>query len=229
MKSKKNVLIAVLLLIISCDSLTNDNMKIADEIVRTLEAEQGELFFKKYLFEDNKEKEYYIQFKLIKSQGIEKGLADSKLVASYCASQLFNEIDKETIDRNFGFEIIINSSIKNETFFFEKKDIKYAWEGINSINEYIKLIQENNFEKAIKILNIEDYPDKGKEISKKIHERIAGKKIETVHFFSDYTNVKENDCWLIVLAIKIEDKQLLTIKSLVEKLNTDKIIYIEFE
>jgi len=229
MKSKNYILIAVLLLIISCDSLTNENMKVADKIVRTLEAEQGELFFKKNLFEDNKEREYYIQFKLIKSQGIEKDLADPKLVASYCASQLFKEIDKKTVERNFGFEIIINSSIKNETFFFEKKNIKHAWEGLNTQNEYVKLILENNLEKANEILNTEDFSEIEKGISKKIHERITGKKIESVHFFSDYTNIKENDCWLIVLAIKIEDKQLLTIKSLVEKSNTDKIIYIEFE
>ncbi len=221
-------LVFTVLSITACDSLSKENFDVAEDIISVIKSDTGKLVFQKVLTENNPEKKYYVELTINNSKLIDIEQADPKLIASYCAYELNERLDKKTVERNFGYEIKINGKSKH-TYFFKKSEVKLASHGINTMNKYFNFVLENNLRKAESILNLEEESDSTANITEEIRKRIEKSKEKPIHFFGEYTNENKNDCWLVMSYLNIDEENYISTKSLIKKSNPKEIIYIEFD
>ena len=228
MKSKIfKYLVVVIFLITACDSLSKENFDVAADIASVVHADTYKLVFQKVLKGTNPEKKYYVELTIINSKLIDEG-ADPKLVASYCAYELHKRLDKKTIERNYGYELKMSEKSEH-TYFFKKSEVKLASYGIKTMNKYFNFVLENNLKKAESILNLEEESDSVTNITSEIRTRIEKSKEKPNHFFGEYTNEIENDCWFVMSYINIDEENYITTKALIKKSNPEEIIYLEID
>lgn len=214
-------------MLVNCQELNSENITQANEILSEVAADSGGLYFTTDELEKNNNKKYFIELLVRNSYLIDVQGTKPKIVASYCASQLYKRIDKKTLDKNYAFKIVLISNDNQETFFFEKQEIKKVNEALNSIDKYINLVIANNLSEANSMLKIDEHKNFNLTVTNKISERIKDLKINSYNYYDDFSYTTKNDCWVVNNLISLNDKLIISLQFIIQKEEPEKIIYVK--
>jgi hypothetical protein len=226
---KKNLSLLILFTVIylsGCKGINKNNYDLLNEILSTINAESGNIFFTEDLMTKTSSKKYYIEFIVNNCEMIENGGADPKLVASFVASELFKKLDKKSLEKNYGYEIVINEKNKEpHKFFYEKEKVKLAVKGMKTIEEYVEFIKKDKISKANSFLDLTktDYVDS--DFSIQIKDKIGNDYTKTFTLYSEYNDISENDSWIYVTFLIKKDNSFINLKTIINKSNYEKIVY----
>lgn len=228
---KKNLSILIIFTAIylsGCKGINKNNYNLLNEILSTINAESGNIFFTEDLMTEDSSKKYYVEFIVNNCDMVENGDGDPKLVASFIASELFKKLDKRSLKKNYGYEIVINGKNKEpHKFFYEKGKVKLAVKGMRTIEEYIELIKKDQISKANSFLDLTKTEYVDSDFSKQIKTRIGNDFTKTFSFFSEYKDISENDSWIFVTFLIKEDNSFINLKTIINKSDYKKIVYTE--
>ena len=227
---KKNISILIIFIAIylsGCQGINKNNYDLLNEILSTINAESGEIFFTKEIIKVSLEEKYYVEFIVNNCDIIESGDGDPKLVASFVASELFRKLDKKSFEKYSSYEITINGKNKvPQKFFYEKEKVELAVKGMRTIENYIELVKKNKNSEANSFLDLtNEYVDS--DFSEQIQKRIGNDFTKTFSFFSEYKEVIANDSWIFVTFLIKEDNSFINLKTIIHKSDYKKIIYTE--
>jgi hypothetical protein len=226
-KLKLNIILILIICLTGCQGINKNNYDLLNQILSTINAESGKIFFTEELITKTKEKKYFVEFIVNNCEIIDNGGGEPKLVASFVASELFKKLDKKSLEKNYGYEITVNGkNIDSQKFFYEKEKVKLAVKGMKTVEEYIELIKKDQISKADSFLDLNnEYVDS--DFSKQIKNRIGNDFTKTFSFFSEYKDVSENDSWIFVTFLIKEDNSFINLKTIINKSDYEKIVYTE--
>ena len=227
---KKNLSILIIFTVIylsGCKGINKNNYELLNEILSTINAKSGNIFFTEDLMTENSSKKYYVEFIVNNCEMINDG-ADPKLVASFIASELFKKLDKKSFEKNYGYEIAINAENKElHNFFYEKKKVELAVKGMKTIEKYVEFIKENQISKADSFLDLTKTDYVASDFSIQIKNRIGNDYTKTFTLFSEYSDISENDSWVYVTFLIKKDNSFINLKTIINKSDYEKIVYTE--
>ncbi len=226
-KLKLNLILIIIICLTGCQGINKNNYDLLNEILSTINAESGKIFFTEELITKTDKKKYFVEFILNNCEIVDNGGGEPKLIASFVASELFKKLDKKSLEKNYGYEITINGkNIDSQKFFYNKEKVKLAVKGMKTVEEYIELIKKDQISKANSFLDFNnEYVDS--DFSEQIQNRIGNDFTKTFSFFSEYKDISENDSWIYVTFLIKEDDSFINLKTIINKANYGKIVYTE--
>ena len=214
---------------LSCENLNKRNITQANEILSEVAADSGGIYFTTDELEKNNDRKYFIELLVKNSDLIEIQGTKPKTVASYCAAQLYKRIDKKTLDKNYGFKIVLISNGNEESFFFEKQEMKAVNYGLNTIDKYLKLIINDNLSEANSMLKIDKHKNFNLTVTDKISERIKNLNINCYNYYDDFSYTTKNDSWIVNSLLSMNDELIASIQCIIQKEEPEKIIYVKLK
>lgn len=140
-------ILSTLFLITSCGfDRFNKDLEIAEEICSEVRASKCILYYTEDKLASDDNKKYFVELDVIGSKLLNPPNAEEKVLASYCATQLYKRLDPKTIRMNYGYNIIFDSKedpLDNKKNFFEVAELKNALKAFENIDNYINAILTN--------------------------------------------------------------------------------------
>jgi hypothetical protein len=155
---------------------------------------------------------------------IKKGW-DKKLVASYCATQLYERLDEQSIGTIEGFEITFDNVTipeKGNIFYFSKQEIINASKALSNVNDFIKAIYSNSQVNALTYYDTSEFYIQQKDINKYINQlKDSVPNLIDVHLFYTLDKYSNDKYYYSITALLSNIDGYMTVTHLLSKAHED--------
>jgi len=124
-----------------------DNQQTAQEIIHEIGGMTGTFGFAELKSSIPSTNKKYISLDVDSCVFLKDSIAEKFILASYCATQLYNRLDPEMMTKYDGINIVFDreDDIDNPfKYYFEKKELVQAWKAFDIIDAYLNYCKNEN-------------------------------------------------------------------------------------
>lgn len=214
-----------------------ENKIVAEKIIDEVQGSSGQFFFTEDKMPKNEKERFFIELNVDSSELLKRN-GEKVMIASYCASQLYKRLDKDVINKNYGINITFNKEIdliNDKLYFFNKTELKNAWNAFDNIDKYINSLLNNVNIDKFSMVDTNFVRFDLDSINQSIKKKIGVSIVSIRYFYSYYyltnkTEDKTTRCFHILAGVTKSDSSEVALYFLSPMYEANnKIIYFNLQ